>query len=128
MQDALDRYVADAGDVAPRVLWKGPVRELCPLAPNNVNTMACAALAAHNLGFDKTVGCLVADKSLQAHVITIEAFGPVAADGDRFHVSTRRYNPAKAGSVTGSATFASLWSSLLVAVTRLHQQAGIQFC
>jgi hypothetical protein len=26
---------------------------LCPLAPNNVNTMACAALAAHNLGFDK---------------------------------------------------------------------------
>ena len=39
----------------------GPVRELCPLAPNNVNTMACAAIAAHNLGFDGVVGCLVAD-------------------------------------------------------------------
>ncbi len=39
----------------------GPVRELCPLAPNNVNTMACAAIAAHNLGFDGVVGCLIAD-------------------------------------------------------------------
>ena len=39
----------------------GPVRELCPLAPNNVNTMAAAALAAWNLGFDAVQGCLVAD-------------------------------------------------------------------
>ncbi len=39
----------------------GSVRGLCPLAPNNVNTMACAAIAAHNLGFDGVVGCLVAD-------------------------------------------------------------------
>ena len=42
-------------------LYEGPVRELCPLAPNNVNTMACAAIAAHNLGFDGVTGCLVAD-------------------------------------------------------------------
>lgn len=35
------------------VISSGDVRTLCPLAPNNVNTMACAALAAHNLGFDK---------------------------------------------------------------------------
>ena len=39
----------------------GCIRDLCPLAPNNVNTMAAAALAAHNLGFDKTQGCIVAD-------------------------------------------------------------------
>ena len=38
-----------------------PVRELCPLAPNNVNTMSVAALAAHNLGFDGVQGCLIAD-------------------------------------------------------------------
>ena len=38
-----------------------PVRELCPLAPNNVNTMSIAALAAHNLGFDGVQGCLIAD-------------------------------------------------------------------
>ena len=43
------------------VILPGPVRGLCPLAPNNVNTMACASIAAHNLGFDGVVGCLVAD-------------------------------------------------------------------
>ena len=43
------------------VLYDGPVRDLCPLAPNNVNTMAAAAIAAHNLGFDGTMGRLVAD-------------------------------------------------------------------
>lgn len=35
------------------VLYEGPVRDLCPLAPHNVNTMAVAAIAAGNLGFDK---------------------------------------------------------------------------
>ena len=43
-------------------LYRGPVRELCPLAPNNVNTMAAAAVAATNLGFDRTIGHLVAGK------------------------------------------------------------------
>ena len=41
--------------------FPGPIRELCSLAPNNVNTMAAAALAAHNLGFDKSRGCIMAD-------------------------------------------------------------------
>ena len=45
-------------------LYNGPVRQLCPLAPNNVNTMAAAAVAASNLGFDKTVGRLVSDPSI----------------------------------------------------------------
>ena len=40
--------------------FTGPVRNLCPLAPNNVNTMAAAAIAAHNLGFDEVQGCIVA--------------------------------------------------------------------
>ena len=39
----------------------GDVRSLCPLAPMNVNTMAAAAMAAHNLGFDSVQGKLVAD-------------------------------------------------------------------
>ena len=42
-------------------LYEGPVRPLCSLAPNNVNTMAAAAMAAHNLGLDRVVGRLVAD-------------------------------------------------------------------
>lgn len=41
------------------MLFEGPVKDLCPLAPNNVNTMAAAALAAHNLGFNQTKAKLV---------------------------------------------------------------------
>ena len=43
------------------VLYEGPVRPLCSLAPNNVNTMAAAAIAASNLGLDRVVGKLVSD-------------------------------------------------------------------
>ncbi len=48
------------------IIWEylgnaGSVRELCPMAPNNVNTMATGALAAHNLGFDKVKAKLIAD-------------------------------------------------------------------
>lgn len=41
--------------------FSGPVRALCSLAPNNVNTMAGASIAAHNLGFDGVTARLVAD-------------------------------------------------------------------
>ena len=47
------------------VLYEGPVRELCPLAPNNVNTMAC--LAIFGIGFDRTVGRLVSDPDTDSH-------------------------------------------------------------
>ena len=43
------------------VIYEGPVKNLCHLAPNNVNTMAVGAICAHNLGFDKVEACLVAD-------------------------------------------------------------------
>ena len=45
------------------------MRELCPLAPNNVNTMAAGAVAASNLGFDNTIGVL--GNSLTLQVMTI---------------------------------------------------------
>lgn len=99
------------GDI-PVVLYDGPVRQLCPLAPANVNTMACAAIAAHNLGFDRVQGCLVADKSLSCHIVEIEVTGP-ATDGDQyFTVKTTRTNPNKPGAVTGNATYASFMASL----------------
>ncbi|KAK9397103.1 putative L-aspartate dehydrogenase [Crotalus adamanteus] len=92
------------------VLYNGPVRGLCPLAPNNVNTMAAACIAAPSLGFDGVKGCLVADPNVpDYHVVMIEATGPGG-----FSVSTSRKNPAAYGAVTGSATFAAFWSSLLV--------------
>ncbi|XP_060075992.1 aspartate dehydrogenase domain-containing protein-like isoform X1 [Ylistrum balloti] len=97
------------------VLYQGSVRGLCPLAPNNVNTMAAAAAAAHNLGFDKVTGCLVSDPSLTDwHIVEVEVWGPGNMDNDTaFHVKTVRRNPAKVGAVTGSATYASFLSSML---------------
>ncbi|XP_022096318.1 putative L-aspartate dehydrogenase isoform X2 [Acanthaster planci] len=117
----------DAVTDCETVLYEGPVRSLCPLAPNNVNTMAAAAMAAHNLGFDKVQGRLLADPSLTDwHVVEVDVTGPgdVAA-GSAFTVSTVRKNPAKVGKVTGSATYASFLSS----VSRAHGRgAGVHLC
>ena len=110
LKDGLDKVKDKAV-----VLYDDSVRGLCPLAPNNVNTMATAAIAAHNLGFDKVKGCLVADPELiNWHVVEVEAYGAgdIAA-GTAFHVHTVRKNPASPGAVTGSATYASFFSSLL---------------
>lgn len=108
----------------PVVLYDGPVRELCPLAPNNVNTMAAAALAAHNLGFDKTQGCVVADPSLNAHIVQVDVFGP-GDEQNQFTVKTERHNPAGSGAITGSATYASFLCSMLGA----HSQGpGLHLC
>ena len=104
------------------VLYEGSVRGLCPLAPNNVNTMAAAALAGFNLGFDKVEARLVCDKSLDAHVIDIVASAAPNTNGHSFKVSTERYNPAAVGAVTGSATYESFLSSILLA----HSQAPSQ--
>uniref|UniRef100_UPI00358E101C aspartate dehydrogenase domain-containing protein n=1 Tax=Myxine glutinosa TaxID=7769 RepID=UPI00358E101C len=101
----------------PVVLFEGPVRDLCPLAPHNVNTMAAAALVAQNLGFDGVRGRLVADASLPNwHVIDIEIEGPTDPEtGHTFTVRTTRRNPAALAVVTGSATYSSFLSSLLCA-------------
>ncbi|XP_053308235.1 aspartate dehydrogenase domain-containing protein [Spea bombifrons] len=98
------------------ILFEGPVRSLCALAPNNVNTMAAACVAAHTLGFDNVVGVLVADPSIPDwHHVEIEVTGPTnEKSGQTFAVKTSRWNPAEPSSVTGSATFLSFWSSLLV--------------
>ncbi|KAH0626671.1 hypothetical protein JD844_001767 [Phrynosoma platyrhinos] len=55
------------------VLYNGPVRQLCPLAPNNVNTMAAACMAAPSLGFDGVKGCLVADPNLPDYHVYVKA-------------------------------------------------------
>lgn len=97
-------------------MFAGPVRGVCSLAPNNVNTMAAAAMAAKNLGFDTVQARLVADRTLESHIIEIDVVGPApeGADPSRpFRVQTMRYNPAAPGAVTGSATFGSFLSSLV---------------
>lgn len=104
----------------PVILYEGPVRQLCPMAPANVNTMACAAIAGHNLGFDKVQGCLVADRSLECHIVEIEVTGPSGEDGQQFTVKTTRTNPCRIGAVTGNATYASF----LYSVKRAHGKGG----
>jgi aspartate dehydrogenase len=87
--------LAEAAKISDRavVLYEGPVRALCPLAPNNVNTMACAALAG--LGFDATHATLISDARLQSHDIEIDIEGPVNKDtGQPFRCITKRINPA----------------------------------
>lgn len=118
--ERLDAYRADSTDDAPCLLFDGPVAELAPLAPNNVNTMTCLALAAESLGPAKTRARLYAHKLDHAHIVEIDVLG---AGG--FHVHTRRYNPALPGAVTGAATYGSFLASLLAA----HGQAsGVHFC
>lgn len=106
------KQIIEDGSQGPHTLYEGPVRSLCHLAPNNVNTMAAAAIAGENLGFDGTMARLVCDFSLNEHIVEIDVQGPASADGQRFNVSTTRINPAQAGAVTGSATYGSFLSSL----------------
>lgn len=121
----LDEKVKNHVSGQENVIYEGPVRELCPLAPNNVNTMACAALAGHTLGFDSTTARLVADDRLTAHVIVIEAIGPETPEYGNFVIRTERTNPAPPGAVTGQQTFLSFLASLLRANGR---GAGFHFC
>ncbi|XP_013786110.1 putative L-aspartate dehydrogenase [Limulus polyphemus] len=98
------------------ILYQGSVRDLCPKAPNNVNTMAAAAIAGYTLGFDNTQACLISDPSLaDYHIVEVEVQGPIQPDGKKFLVQTVRKNPAPMGAVTGTATYVSFLSSMLEA-------------
>jgi predicted dinucleotide-utilizing enzyme len=79
--ECLDKIVkANWETPGETVLYDGPLRPLCALAPNNVNTMACAALASGTaLGFDRVHARLVSDPSLEAHVVEIDVMGPDSA-------------------------------------------------
>uniref|UniRef100_A0A803XW91 Aspartate dehydrogenase domain-containing protein n=1 Tax=Meleagris gallopavo TaxID=9103 RepID=A0A803XW91_MELGA len=108
LQERLVAAVTSGGRV---VLYEGPLRPLCPLAPNNVNTMAAAAVAAPSLGFDGVQACLVADPSVPDwHVVEVEVTG-TGDNGRALRVTSSRRNPAATGAVTGDATKAAFWSS-----------------
>lgn len=59
-----------------RVLFSGSVAELCPLAPNNVNTMAAAAVAAGDLGFAGVRGEIVSDTACVPRLIRCSRENP----------------------------------------------------
>ncbi|XP_066845491.1 aspartate dehydrogenase domain-containing protein isoform X2 [Anser cygnoides] len=108
-----ERLVAAVAAGGREVLYEGPLRPLCPLAPNNVNTMVAAAVAAPSLGFDGVRACLVADPSVPDwHVVEVEVTS-VGDEGRALSVTSTRRNPAAPGAVTGAATRDAFWSSLL---------------
>jgi aspartate dehydrogenase len=113
---------AKEAGAGPVEVYNGPARALCPLAPNNVNTIAAAALAAPSLGFDGVVGVVIADASLAAHIVEVDAVGP---GNPPFTIRTVRDNPAQPGAVTGNATYNSFLSSLLRSGGR---GPGFHFC
>lgn len=106
-------------------LYDGPVRALAAHAPSNVNTMAAAALAVPELGFDGVRGVLVADAALSAHVIIVTLEGPRGPGGaPGLAVRTERVAPAPPGAVTSSATLGSFWASVKVAIEGCGRGGG----
>ncbi len=88
-------------------LAKAPIHEINKIAPQNTNTMSIYALAAASLGFEKCEGHIVADQSLDAHLVELQ----IETKGG-LKLSLLRDNPANRGQVTGSATFGSFLNSL----------------
>jgi aspartate dehydrogenase len=139
LQSALQSYIdlldnPETHKTAPSsfTLYDGPVRGICPLAPNNVNTMACLAVASgEEVGFDHCRGILIADATVAAHVIDITIRGkPIAGRDDVFEVSTRRYNPCDPNQVTATATYPSFLSSLKNIIAKggfIKAEGGIHF-
>jgi predicted dinucleotide-utilizing enzyme len=63
LRDQLTAYgnQTDIDSTSEFIILDGTVSELCAVAPQNVNTMAAAAISAPNLGFTGVRGRLVAD-------------------------------------------------------------------
>jgi aspartate dehydrogenase len=108
---------------AERSVYDGPLRQLCELAPNNVNTMAVLAMASQ-LGFDAVRASLVADPSLEHHITEVRLLGPETR-GPRYSLELIRSSPAGAGAVTSSATLTTFATSMTSAGGR---GSGVHFC
>ncbi len=97
------------------VLYEGPVRDICPKFPRNVNTLA--ALALGGIGFDRTQATLIADPSLDVAIVEVYAYS------DEVKCEIKRIEPIKG--VTG--TF--ILTSTLQTIKRVEvAKSGIQIC
>jgi len=124
LQEKLKAVAENEGE---QILYEGPVRPLCSMAPNNVNTIACAALAGYTVGFDRTQARLISDKQLHSHVVEIQVVGPDRGDLGKFTVNTQRINPALPGAVSGQATYTSFLGTMLN-VGGTVRGNGFHFC
>jgi predicted dinucleotide-utilizing enzyme len=114
LQSKLDAFLAASGDDDELVVYDGPIGPLCPLAPNNVNTMACAALASGAaVGFANGRGTLIVDRNSDCHIITVTVEGKLLPGRSKpFSATSTRVNPCDPGAVTATATFVSFFSSM----------------
>jgi len=125
IKDKNDEVLASGSEHAVK-LFEGSVREVCKIAPVNVNTMAVACMAAENLGFDRVIGSIVSNPSLlNWHIINVEVTGLTDKEGNTFTTSTTRRNPCLPGAVTGNMTLTSICSSLILARGR---GTGVHLC
>ncbi len=85
------------------VVFDGPVRDIAPLFPRNVNTMVTCALAT--IGVDRCRGRMIADPALDHAVAEIEAWG---TDGS--HLRMVKHQPMVG--VSGTEMLASALRSL----------------
>lgn len=85
------------------VVFDGPVRDIAPLFPRNVNTMVTCALAT--VGIDRCRGRLIADPALDHAVAEVEAWGK-----DGSHLSIVKQQPMVG--VSGTEMLASALRSL----------------
>jgi aspartate dehydrogenase len=92
--------------VCETVIFDGPVREIAPLFPRNVNTMVTCALAT--VGLDRCRGRMIADPSLDHAVAEVEAWGK-----DGSYMTTIKRQPMVG--VSGTEMFQSTLRSVLKA-------------
>ena len=99
----------------PQVVFDGPVREGARLYPQNVNISAAAALAG--IGLDKTRLVIVADPTIDTHIVELEAQGAFGHFAFREDVTISEEN-RKTGKLVAMAIVKSirqLASPLIVA-------------
>jgi aspartate dehydrogenase len=100
---------------APHVVFDGPVREGARLYPQNVNISAAAALAG--AGLDRTRVVIVADPTIDTHIVELEAAGAFGRFTFREDVAVSEEN-RKTGKLVAMAIVKSvrqLASTLVVA-------------
>jgi aspartate dehydrogenase len=89
----------------PLVIYEGSVREGAARYPQNVNISAAVALAG--LGLDRTQLTIIADPTIQSHIVEIEAEGAFGSFRFREHVLPTAANP-KTGKLVAMAVIKTI--------------------
>ncbi len=89
----------------PHIVFDGPVREGAKLYPQNVNISAAAAIAG--IGLDRTRVVIVADPTITAHIVELDATGAFGRFTFREEVAVSEEN-RKTGKIVAMAMIKSV--------------------